>query len=203
MIDELGAITDPSSLTVLKIGPLNTSADTVAKFIEFGLSGLSNLRYCEVTSSSVTSDPYGNIDRVTKSMKGGRVVRASVDTINQDGKRLVNLMSDLIYGGIIHNENIQPQGNTKNPKVAEFFENVFQEIAENRYKIYTTECIALLTESYIAYDYELKRGDTFIHRMAQFGHIEAVKYMLECNADPNARTSLIHPDFPCKSFLFK
>jgi ankyrin repeat protein len=201
LLDEFGAINQPTALAILKIGPLITTADNVAKFIEFGLAGLSNLRYCEITSPAILNDQYSNIDRVVKGLKGNRVVRATADTIVQEGKRLINLLSDMIYGGITLKETVQLQGNTNNPKVAEFYENLFQEIAENKFKIYTTECIALLTESYIAYDYELKRGDTFIHRMAQYGHIEAVKYLLESDADPNSRTSLIHPDFPYATLL--
>ena len=81
----------------------------------------------------------------------------------------------------------------------EYFEKVIQELAENKYGVHTLECVALLIEAYIAYDCDLKRGDTFIHRLTQWNQIECVKYMLDLNADPECRTSISQPDYPCKS----
>jgi 26S proteasome non-ATPase regulatory subunit 10 len=110
-------------------------------------------------------------------------------------------LGEIIYGGIIHKETISFKGNTTNEKAAKYYEDIIQDIAMNSYKVYTTECIAFLVESMISFEYELKRGDTFIHRMTQFGHIEAVKYMLDCGADPDCRTTLVHPDFPYATLL--
>lgn len=71
-----------------------------------------------------------------------------------------------------------------------------QEAADNLYKQHTLEVICYSLEEVAAYNTEFKEGDTYFHRLARLGHLDAVKHVLKRGGDPEIRTAIFHKDFP-------
>lgn len=132
------------------------------------------------------------------------IIKATAETIPESEKTLVDMLSDMIFDEAQYKEKLQSNPKAKPDRtdvVPEYYERIIDQLARNVYRLHTLECVLLLLESYLPYDADLRRGDTFIHRMTQFGQIEIVKYMLDMGADPDCRTAVTHPDFPCNYSL--
>lgn len=91
-----------------------------------------------------------------------------------------------------------PSAQSTSNQVPEYMEQPIQNLAENVFGHHSLECTCVLLDAFFTYDIELRMGDTFIHRMAQYNQVNCVVYMLDCGADPDTKTAIVHPEFPCK-----
>lgn len=99
-----------------------------------------------------------------------------------------------VNSGIFMNRHMKP--------VTEDLLKHVQEIVTDYYKQHTVEVICYCLQELIPYNTELKEGDTFLHRLVEFGQVEAAKHALNLGIDPEIRTAISHKQFPRKFFHF-
>ena len=76
-----------------------------------------------------------------------------------------------------------------------------QEMVEDYYKQHTLEVLCYCLEDLIPYNTELHEGDTFLHRLVEFGQLEAARHVLRLGVNTEIRTAINHKQFPRKSIL--